>query len=215
MNTKKRVLSAIVITLFAAAAYAGGIDDKAKAVGVAKLGKPLGAAKASTGSGSVRLYAKGGIYQSKTTGTHAVYGPTYDKYQSLGAEKGKLGYPVTDVLMTPDGGTQTLFRRGYILVGKDGAVTAQATPNATFTSDSVTFSGGASATMMNDNTALVDGLVPQSGVGGQTVNCSCEKTQSMEIGTCAISPAGISKIRCQQGTCRKSCVITIVKGGTS
>jgi hypothetical protein len=214
---RKRVLSLVVI-LFSIAADAlakgSAIDAKYKAIGAATLGKPSGAEKAASGGGRLRLYANGGIYWSKATGTHAVYGPAFDKYMSVGAEKGKLGYPVTDVLTTADGGTQTLFRHGYILGDKGGAATAQTTPNATFMADSVSFSGGAKAKMANANEALIQGFLPESGAGGQTVTCGCSMGMSLEIGMCAISAAGPNAIRCSKGSCRNSCAITIVKGAS-
>src|SRR5438874_7962201 len=102
---RKRLFGTIVIFLIAAGALAKGdaIDAKYKAIGAAMLGKPSGAEKAASGGGRVRLYANGGIYWSKATGTHAVYGPAYDQYKALGAENGKLGYPATDALTTADG----------------------------------------------------------------------------------------------------------------
>jgi uncharacterized protein with LGFP repeats len=207
---QKKLLGAVTGFVFLAniAAASQAIDAKYKSIGAATLGKPAGREKASTG-GRVRLYANGGIYSSKAAGTHAVYGPAFDKYKSLGAEKGKLGFPVTDVLTTADGGTQTLFRHGYVLVDKAGAASADVTPKATFTADSVTYTDGAKAAMKSATEAI---LAPESPAAGGTVTCNCSKGSSLEIGMCAISPAGISSIRCQKGTCRNSCVITIVKG---
>jgi len=207
---QKTLLGAVTgLVLFAnAAAASQTIDAKYKSIGAATLGKAVGREKASAG-GRVRLYANGGIYSSKAAGTHAVYGPAFDKYKSLGAEKGKLGFPVTDVLTTPDGGTQTLFRHGYVLVDKAGAASADVTPKATYTADSVTYSGGTKPAMKSDTEAI---LAPETPASGGTVTCNCSKGMSLEIGMCAISPAGISSIRCQKGSCRNSCVITIVKG---
>ena len=205
-----KLLGAVTGFVFLAniAAASQAIDAKYKSIGAARLGKPAGRETASAG-GRVRVYATGGIYWSKAGGTHAVYGPAFDTYKSLGAEKGKLGFPVTDVLTTPDGGTQTLFRHGYILVDSAGAATAEVTPKAMFTADSVTYAAGAKPAMKSDTEAI---LAPESPAAGGTVTCNCSKGSSLEIGMCAISPAGISSIRCQKGTCRNSCVITIVKG---
>jgi len=208
---QKRV-SIVVVVLFCVAAIANAktsaIAAKYKAIGEARLGKPSGAEKASAGGGRVRLYANGGIYWSKAGGAGAVYGPTFGKYKSLGAERGKLGYPVTDVLTTPDGGTQTLFRHGYILVGKSGAVEAEVMPNATYTASSVTYSGGTTVKMASKTEALVSMPAPQSGT--QTVTCGCSDSQRLQ-GGCTVSPAGISQLRCSKGGCDKSCVITVVK----
>jgi len=192
-------------------AKTSAIDAKYKAVGEATLGKPSGKEKSSAG-GRVRLYANGGIYSSSATGTHAVYGPEFEKYRSLGAEKGKLGFPVTDVLINANGiGTQTIFRHGYILGGKSGAIVAEVTPKATFTSNGVTFSGGAKAAMKSSTEALL----PQSGpTGDQTVNCMCAPnpdSHRLELGMCTISTKGSSSIRCTGGSCSKGCQITITK----
>ena len=206
---KKRV-SIVVLVVFwiagIASAKTSAIDAKYKAVGESALGKPSGKERASAG-GRVRLYANGGIYWSSAGGTHAVYGPPFEKYKSLGAEQGKLGFPVTDVLTTADGGTQTLFRHGYILGDKSGAVTAEVMAKATFTAGSVTVSGSENPSMKSPTEAL---LLPQSGPT-QTVTCNCSQGVRLEFGMCAITPAGMSSIRCQRGTCSNSCVITIVK----
>ncbi len=207
---KKRLCALGVFIFWAGLATASeAIDAKYKAIGAATLGKPSGAEKSSAG-GRVRLYAKGGIYSSKASGTHAVYGPAFAKYKALGAEKGKLGFPVTDVLTTSDGGTQTLFRHGYILGDKGGAVTAEVTPKATFTMDSVTFSGGMNATMKSDTDAFLN---PESPTSGGTATCSCSPGTGLELGMCQIATNGPSSITCRTGTCRKSCIITIDKGG--
>ena len=209
-------LSVGVFMLWASVAVAGeAIDAKYKAIGAATLGKPVGAERSSAG-GRVRLYGNGGIYSSKATGTHAVYGAAFVKYKSLGAEKGKLGFPVTDVMTTPDGGTQTLFRHGYILGDKAGLVTAQVTPKATFQADSISLTGGATSKMSDANTAVVDALpLPESPAAGGSVTCNCSQdSMRIELGKCAISPAGPSSIRCQKGSCSNSCVITIVKSAS-
>jgi len=208
---QKRLSVLGVFMLWASLAAASeAIDAKYKAVGATTLGKPAGSEKSSAG-GRVRLYANGGIYSSKASGTHAVYGPPFGKYKSLGAEKGKLGFPVTDVLTKPDGSTQTLFRHGYILGDKDGAATAQVTPKATFMADSVSFSGGTKPAMKSSTEAFLE---PESPAAGGTVTCKCAPSSSIEIGICAISTAGTSSIRCQKGSCRNGCVINIVKGAS-
>ena len=206
----KKRLCALGVFMFWASLAAGSeaIDAKYKAIGAATLGKPAGAEKSSAG-GRVRLYAKGGIWSSKAGGTHAVVGPTFDKYKSLGAEKGKLGFPVTDV-MPSAGGTQTLFRRGYILGDKSGALNAQVTPNTTFTADGATFSG---ATKMKSPTEAF--FEPELPAVGGTVTCSCTPNPpSLEIGRCAISTNGPSSIKCSKGSCRIGCMIVIVKGAS-
>ena len=136
----KRLFSALMVVMSVAttAAASDAIERKYKDVGAATLGKPAGAEKSSAGGGRVRLYANGGIWSSKTAGTHVVYGPAFDKYKSLRAERGELGYPVTDVTKLPDGSAQALFRHGYLVIDASGAVRSEVIPKATFTADSIT-----------------------------------------------------------------------------
>ena len=202
--TQKRLFSAFVVLMSFAtfAAASETIDAKYKAIGAATLGKPAGKEKASSG-GRVRLYAGGGIWSSKTTGTHAVYGPAFDKYKSLGAERGKLGYPVTDVDARADGGTQTLFRHGYVVVDKNGAVTAEVMPKATFTADSLTLKGMKAE--MKSNEAFVQAL-PQTGPGGSSYQCNCVTGKNNDPGTgsCDLRVQR-DVIRCAQVNCRNNC----------
>jgi hypothetical protein len=210
----KRQLSAFLIVMsfatFASATEA--INAKYKQIGAATLGKPAGSEKAASGGGRVRLYANGGIWWSKTTGVHAVYGPTYTRYKSLRAERGKLGYPVTDVRPMPDGSAQTLFRHGYILIGASGTVTAEAMPEATYTEDSVTLKKGMKVAMKSPTEALIEKL-PQVPSGGATYSCDCLKPDNtVGTGKCDITTTG-NVIRCAGAGCKNSCRLSLISGG--
>jgi hypothetical protein len=206
---QKRLISAFIVLMSVArfAAASEAIDAKYKEIGAATLGKPAGAEKSGAGGGRVRLYANGGIYWSKATGTHAVYGQTYDKYKSLKGERGELGYPVSDVLTRPEGQTQTLFRHGYILVDKAGAADAQVMSKATFTADGVTLKG-MKGTKTPQNDAF---FLPESG-GGTTFSCDCTMGNGDPgTGACDLRVRG-DVIRCVGNGCRSSCRLTLVKG---
>ncbi|WP_426707173.1 hypothetical protein ACEN2D_06955 [Corynebacterium auriscanis] len=56
----------------------------------------------SDGIGRKQSFSKGHIYGS-LAGLGTIKGAIYDKWVSMGAEKGVLGYPVTDEITTPDG----------------------------------------------------------------------------------------------------------------
>lgn len=57
----------------------------------------------------------GRIYRTTSTKAHEIHGEILEKYKSLGAEKGILGYPITDQLQTPDGiGEYNHFQEGSI-----------------------------------------------------------------------------------------------------
>src|SRR5437764_24105 len=207
----KRLFSALMVVMSVAttAAASDAIERKYKDVGAATLGKPAGAEKSSAGGGRVRLYANGGIWSSKTAGTHAVYGPAFDKYKSLRAERGELGYPVTDVAKLPDGSAQALFRHGYIVVDASGAVRSEVIPKATFTADSITLKG-VKAKMTPRNEAFVEPL-PQSGPGS-TFACSCvTKKDEPGTGSCDIQLKG-NIIRCAANGCRNNCRLLSVPG---
>jgi hypothetical protein len=208
MHQKRSFFSFFVLMSFATFAVAStSIDAKYKEIGEATLGKPAGREKAAAGGGRVRLYANGGIWRSSATGTHAVYGPTYDKYKSLGGEGGKLGYPVTDVMRQSDGGMQTIFRHGYVLVDKSGAADSVVMSKATFTADSVTLKGMKGKTTQTESLAQ---FLPETGAG-TTFSCNCV-TQSGDIGTgsCDIRTRN-DVIRCASVNCRNNCRLILVK----
>ena len=190
----------MLISIATLAGASDAIDAKYREIGEAALGKPAGAEKSAAGGGRVRLYAKGGIWSSKETGAHAVYGAAYEKYKSLKAERGQLGYPVADTLPRADGSEQTLFRHGYILAGKSGAVSAQVMSKATFTADSVTLTG-MKATMKKDSFFL-----PETPASGETTfNCNCVTQDSQPgTGTCDIRAKG-DVIRCANVNCKNNC----------
>lgn len=63
------------------------------------LGYPLSDETATPdGVGRYNRFEKGAIYWTPSTGAHAVQGAIYDKWASLGWERGSLGYPMTDEL---------------------------------------------------------------------------------------------------------------------
>jgi uncharacterized protein with LGFP repeats len=67
------------------------------------------------GSGGVGQYQNGALYYSKATGVRAVSGPIRTLWSSLGAERGTLHYPTSDVASTAGGqGSYATFQNGSI-----------------------------------------------------------------------------------------------------
>jgi len=67
------------------------------------------------GIGRFRHYTRGSIYWTKQTHAHAVQGGINEKWKSLGAERGFLGYPLTDETPTEDKkGSYNHFQNGSI-----------------------------------------------------------------------------------------------------
>lgn len=107
------------------------IDDKHAALGgdLGVLGRavflpfPPGVPQelpAGAGDGRFRDYANGSIYWSPATGAHEVHGLIRVRWRELGAEKGVLGYPITDETVAPDGrGRFNHFERGSIYWSPD------------------------------------------------------------------------------------------------
>ena len=75
------------------------------------------------GAGRYREYRNGSIYWSPKTGAHEVHGAIREKWMSLGAERGDLGYPVSDEQAARDNRNRVVeFERGSILWNdRDGA----------------------------------------------------------------------------------------------
>jgi hypothetical protein len=199
----RKSVSIVILVVFGVAAIAladtDAINAKYKEVGAKNLGKPSGPEKKASGGGIVRMYSKGAIYWSAGSGTHAIYGPAYTKYKSLGAESGALGYPVTD-LTTADKGSQIVLQHGAINVSKSGKATVRKLPAVTFTETTATLNNG-TAKMASTTDAL---FVPVVGAD-TTITCGCK---SARPGNCTVKLTG-STFTCTQGTCSSSCQVTI------
>jgi uncharacterized protein with LGFP repeats len=67
------------------------------------------------GLGRYQHFQGGSVYWSRATGAHAVRGAVRDAWARSGWEAGSLGFPLTDVTVTPDGvGQYAHFQRGAI-----------------------------------------------------------------------------------------------------
>jgi uncharacterized protein with LGFP repeats len=93
------------------------IDDKRNELPF--LGNPVdeGAGSAEMdegdGRGRSRDYEHGSIYWTPQTGAHEVHGAIRDLWASMGFERSKLGYPVSDEMDMP-GGRLSRFEHGEI-----------------------------------------------------------------------------------------------------
>jgi hypothetical protein len=74
--------------------------------------------------GRFNHFQGGSIYWTPSTGARVVRGPIRDKWESIGWERGPLGYPITDEAKTADGkGNTSAFQYGHIIWYPDkGAV---------------------------------------------------------------------------------------------
>jgi hypothetical protein len=107
----------------------GSIYNKWKTLGaeLGELGYPISdLIRSSSGNGGYfNLFEHGAIYWTPRTGAHAIYGEIYNKWKTLGAELGELGYPLTDVenVAELEDGTISYFQGGSIRVfSNNGAV---------------------------------------------------------------------------------------------
>lgn len=66
------------------------------------------------GIGRYQHFQNGSIYWSSQTGAHVVVGEIREKWLSIGAENGVLGYPISDEEVTADGAKVTRFQHGLI-----------------------------------------------------------------------------------------------------
>lgn len=89
------------------------IDDK-YATAAPLLGAPVSFEEDSADGGRFRNYELGAIYWHPQTGAHEVHGAIFEKYRSLGAESGLLGYPLTDESPANRGGRYNHFVNGSI-----------------------------------------------------------------------------------------------------
>jgi hypothetical protein len=61
------------------------------------LGRTAGAVSAASGDGYMRVFQNGVIYWHARTGAHELHGPIRSRWLELGAERGFLGFPTSDV----------------------------------------------------------------------------------------------------------------------
>jgi uncharacterized protein with LGFP repeats len=84
------------------------LDDKARK----DLGAPTGNQQTNPDGGIYQQF-DGGVIISKTQ-AYVVWGLIRDKWNELGGSQGKLGYPTSDEVDTPDGLKKTTFEHGTI-----------------------------------------------------------------------------------------------------
>jgi uncharacterized protein with LGFP repeats len=73
------------------------------------------------GRGRFNHFQGGSIYWTPETGAHEVHGAIREKWASMGWERSRMGYPVSDEKSTPDGhGRVSDFEGGQILWTPEG-----------------------------------------------------------------------------------------------
>ena len=95
----------------------GGIRNRWSALGweSGPLGFPLSNENALAGGGAFSTFERGSIYWSRATGAHDVRGIIRARWGTLGWEGGRLGYPTTGELATPNrAGAYNHFQGGSI-----------------------------------------------------------------------------------------------------
>ena len=96
----------------------GAILDKYKELGYenSDLGYPVSnEISLATGGGAMSRFENGIVYWSPKTGAHAVlYGQIFDAWGEDDYERGRFGYPTSDVQSVPGGGQEVEFEHGKI-----------------------------------------------------------------------------------------------------
>jgi LGFP repeat-containing protein len=96
-----------------------GADTGVDTFGTSHLGDPTSDTVSTVRGGLLNHFKKGSLYWSPTYGTHAGRGGILEKWLSEGAERGILGFPITDELDDPNGsGRVNRFENGSIYWSK-------------------------------------------------------------------------------------------------
>jgi hypothetical protein len=91
------------------------IRDKYNSLGTSFLGEPVSQVQPTQdGVGRFQNFRNGSIYWSPNTGAHEIHGGIRDEWMRNGAERGPLGYPVTDEQPAPNGDHIQQFQNGSI-----------------------------------------------------------------------------------------------------
>jgi uncharacterized protein with LGFP repeats len=75
------------------------------------------------GEGVYAYFQGGAVYSSAVGGTRVLRGAVLDTWARTGWEQGRLGWPISDTVAAPGGGTRTTFERGAITVSSSGVAT--------------------------------------------------------------------------------------------
>lgn len=179
----------------------------------ATLGSPVGEERTAVDGGRVLQFEDGTIYSSPTTGVYAVSGAVLTKYQELGAESGKLGYPVGALLTTADG-TSQIFQHGIITASRTASdPQAEILEGVSIAEGSLTVSNPGILAIDNDGTLIVR----QGDTNFVNLNCSCIEDpdpnppiRSERLGLCAvIFSRGNRQANCvNKGDCKGTCRFT-------
>ena len=73
--------------------------------------------------GSYAYFQGGAVYSSAVGGTRVLRGAVLDAWARTGWEQGRLGWPTSDTVAQPGGGSRTTFEHGTVTVSASGAAT--------------------------------------------------------------------------------------------
>lgn len=205
----KRVLLTFLITfVLAPLAYGQKDEMKAKVDSLrSTMGATVGEEQHTVRGGRVQEFEKGAIFWSPKTGARVVKSDVLAKYKSLGAEKGKLGFPVSDERSVKKGMSQT-FEHGFLRTTTGGDMEEEIIPGATLTQNSLTIADTSRIRLNLDGGVITfQNLELEAPVSG--ITCSCELPPSpgpQRLGFCT---AVISKNRrtatCKVQSCNGTC----------
>ena len=203
----------LMLLVLAPMAYAQDATQSKIDALAATLGSPVGEERTAVSDGRVLTYENGTIYSSPTTGVYVVSGAVLTKYKELGAEGGKLGYPVGDLRTSADG-TSQIFQHGLITVSRTAAdPQAEILEGVNIAEGSLTVTNPGILAIDNDGTLIIR----QGDVDFVNLNCSCiedpDPTPPIESdrpGLCSvIFSRGKSQANCvNKGQCKGICRFT-------
>ncbi|RBY80069.1 hypothetical protein DQ239_02970 [Blastococcus sp. TF02-09] len=128
---------------------------KAQGYQAGPLGYPLTDEVALAG-GAVSHFEGGSVYWSPGRGAHALRGALLEAYQAQGAERGSLGYPVSDAYAAADG-TRMDFQGGSLTVPSASSTTTTTAPPAAPAPGAPTGAGTATAPVAPSDGAATGG----------------------------------------------------------
>jgi len=203
----KRILLTLLITLVLAPATYAKDDMQAKVDSLkATLGAAVGKEQKAVRGGRVQEFEQGAIYWSPKTGARLVKSDVLAKYKSLGGEKGKLGYPVSDERSNKKGMSQ-IFEHGFLRTIAGGDLQEEIIPDGTLTQNSLTISDTSRIRLAIDDGGVVtfqNLFAPLS-----SITCNCELKPSPDAQRLGFCVAILSKDRksatCKAQDCKGSC----------
>ncbi|HRC86817.1 MAG TPA: hypothetical protein PK413_14510 [Thermoanaerobaculia bacterium] len=172
------------------------------------LGKALSKEQTTAdGVGRFQEFEQGAVYWTPETGARVVAGTVFRQWRALDAERGPLGYPVSEEQALPGGGHQLLFQHGLIESGSAGA-RVHLFPGTRFMADGLVVSDAGQLS----STGPGQFRLRSSQGPGATFECGCRPGSAPDRGgSCQARRVNENTVICLAPSCQGGCALRMTR----